>query len=453
MSAALNPPLSESLEPVHGLHASSRSSLQPIVLYGSFGLLLFGPLAFGAVDPWAIFLIEAGSALLFLIWIWQQIQQQELRLTPNPIFAPVLVFAGLVGIQYFSGLTSYRYATASAALIFCAQGLLCFLVTQTLQRTFQVNRLALIFSVYGVVLASFAILQSVSSAGKIYWFRSSHGWAYGPYVNHNHYAGIMELLIPVPMVLSLTHFVRDRKKGMAALAAAVMAASIFLSGSRGGMAALAVQIGIFSAMVVRRRAKLGNAALAIGIFVIAMIGAVVWVGGGQISARMSSIHSEARAELSGGTRVTIDRDSLRMFAEKPILGWGLATFPEVYPQFRSFYSDFVVNAAHNDYLQLLVETGALGFVTMLWFLIVTYRGAIRKVDKNWPSDTNGAVALAAILGITGMLVHSFVDFNLQVPANAAMFYVMCSIAAMSPQFGKSKRRSRKNDPFGELITH
>jgi O-antigen ligase len=450
MNAVLNSPLSVPLEPVQGRHAS-RSSLQPIVLYGSFGLLLFGPLAFGGVDPWAIFLIEAGSALLFLAWVWQQIQQQELRITPNPIFTPILVFAGLVGIQYFTGLSSYRYATASAALIFCAQGLLCFLVAQSLQRTVQVNRLAFIFSIYGFLLAGFAILQSVSSAGKIYWFRASHGWIYGPYVNHNHYAGIMELLLPVPLVLSLTHFVRDRKKALAALAASVIAASIFLSGSRGGMAAMAVQIAVLAVIVVRREAKPGNTAMAIGVFIVVLVGVVAWIGGGALSARMSSIHSEARAELSGGTRVTIDRDALRMFVHKPLLGWGLATFPEVYPQFRSFYSDFVVNAAHNDYLQLLVENGALGFVTMLWFLVATYRGAIRKLH-NWPSDTNGAVALAAILGVTGLLVHSFVDFNLQVPANGAMFYVMCTIAAMNPQFGKSKRRSR-NDAASELVTH
>jgi O-antigen ligase len=98
-----------------------------------------------------------------------------------------------------------------------------------------------------------------------------------------------------------------------------------------------------------------------------------------------------------------------------------------------------VNAAHNDYLQLLVEMGALGFVTMLWFLIVVYRRATSKL-RNWPEDTNGAVALAALLGISGILVHSFVDFNLHIPANAALFFVLCVIAAMEPRFGLSRRR-------------
>src|SRR5262249_1726368 len=108
----------------------------------------------------------------------------------------------------------------------------------------------------------------------------------------------------------------------------------------------------------------------------------------------------------------------------------------------SFYTNFFVNAAHNDYVQLLAETGAVGFALLLWFLVTLYRNAIRKL-RDWPTDTNGALALAAMLAVTGILVHSFMDFNLQVPANAALFYVMCVLAAQEPRFGHS-RRSRTN---------
>lgn len=53
-----------------------------------------------------------------------------------------------------------------------------------------------------------------------------------------------------------------------------------------------------------------------------------------------------------------------------------------------------------------------------------YRNAWKKL-RDWPHEITGAVARACMLGCTGILVHSFVDFNLQIPANAAWFYVLC----------------------------
>ena len=90
--------------------------------------------------------------------------------------------------------------------------------------------------------------------------------------------------------------------------------------------------------------------------------------------------------------------------------------------------------------QLLVRWEGVGFATMLWFLWALFRDGGRKL-QHWPDDTNGAVGLAAMLGVTGILVHSLVDFNLQVPANAALFYVLCVVAAMESRFGKTRRKS------------
>jgi O-antigen ligase len=129
-----------------------------------------------------------------------------------------------------------------------------------------------------------------------------------------------------------------------------------------------------------------------------------------------------------------------MFLKRPILGWGLGTFPVVYPEFRTFYTNFFVNEAHNDYLQLLVEMGLLGFGTMLWFLVTLYTRAFKKIT-HWTSEISGAVTLACVLGLSGILVHSAVDFNLQIPANAALFYVWCTIAASEP-FARPARKRR-----------
>ena len=112
---------------------------------------------------------------------------------------------------------------------------------------------------------------------------------------------------------------------------------------------------------------------------------LTWLGGKELTARVSSISTESRTEISGGMRSSIDRDAFHMFRNKPVLGWGLGTFPTVYPQFRSFYTNFFVNAAHNDYLQLLAEMGVLGFGTMIWFLIVLYRRASPRSGTGCPT--------------------------------------------------------------------
>jgi len=430
---------------------SSGSLLDSVVFYGVFGLLLFGPLAFGAADPWSILVMEVGAVVLFMLWLVRQATSGELRIAGSPLFPPMLAYAALVILQLASGRTGYRYATLRGAMLYVAYGLLCLLVVQCLRRTSQVKTLAIAFSAYGFALAIFALIQSMSLNGRVYWARTPRfgGWIYGPYVNHNHYAGLMEMLAPIPLVFSLTRHARGGRRTVAAVAAAVMASTIFLSGSRGGMAAFSIQMAVLAAVLISRR-KSRRIALALGVFLVIAVGLLAWLGGGELTRRMASIHSEARRELSGGMRMGVNRDGLKMFARKPLLGWGLGVFPDVYPQFRSFYTNFFVNEAHDDYLQLLVEMGALGFATMLWFVMVVYRSAMKKLG-NWPEDTNGAVALAAVLGVTGILVHSFVDFNLQIPANAALFYVLCVVAAMEPRFGLSRRKPvRRSEVVPEL---
>ena len=70
----------------------------------------------------------------------------------------------------------------------------------------------------------------------------------------------------------------------------------------------------------------------------------------------------------------------------------------------------------------------LGFGLMLWFLIRLYQYGL-PTSRRWEFQWDGAVSLAALLGCTGILFHSFVDFNLQIPANAALFYVLFGLAA------------------------
>ncbi len=256
------------------------SPLGLVTLYSTFGLLLFAPLAFGTTEPWSIFVFEAGAAILFVLWAFRESKSGELQIMGNALFAPMIAFAALVLIQLFAGRTAYRQQTISSLRLFCAYFLLCFLVVQLLQRTSQVKVLAIAFSAYGAALAAFAIIQGISSNGKLYWMRtpSSGGWIYGPYVNHNHYAGLMEMLVPIPLVLSLNDHAHGQKKKLAMAAAAIMGSSIFLSGSRGGMAALVVELSLLAFLALRRsKGKIKRSAIAIGLFVLIMAGLLAWV--------------------------------------------------------------------------------------------------------------------------------------------------------------------------------
>jgi len=418
------------------------------LLYSLIALLLFAPLAFGAVEPWAIFVIEIAAVAFMTVWSLGQVRSGSLVITGNPVFLPMCVFGALILFQT-AGFSGYQHATRSAFQLYVAYGCACFLITQILTRTTQVRRIATLLTSYGVCVAIFAVLQSLSSNGKIYWLRTPRfgGWIYGPYVNHNHYAGLMEMLTPIPLVFAFSKYASGRKRWLAAAAAAFMGATIFLSGSRGGMAAFALQVAVFFWFLFRERTRNG-VVLALAGFLLIVLASVAWIGGSEVSNRIATLTSDTRSELGSDIRLAIYRDSLHMFASRPVLGCGLATFPDVYPQFRSFYTNSFVNQAHNDYLQLLSETGILGFAAGMWFVVAALRPAMRKA-RTWSADVNGAVALAALLGIFGILVHSFVDSNLQIPANAMFFYVLCSVAAMDSHFRNHRREHRRRSAVEE----
>jgi len=421
----------------HQSELSARA--EKILLYGIFGLLLFGPVAFGAVEPWSIFVVEVGAAALFVLWAWKQALDGQIKIRWNPLYLPMGVFGALIAAQIIFRRTAYVHDTMSLALLYMAYGALCFLAGQTLLRGVQARKLALIFSVYGAAIAMFALLQGLASNGKLYWIRQPRmgGWIYGPYVNHNHYAGLMEMLAPIPLIISLTRFTAPKVRAVAGATAAVMVGTIFLSGSRGGMIAVVAELIILAGLLVKQKRGFPTA-IGIGAFLAIVVALVVWIGGTELSQRIGSV-GPGHTELSGDIRSSINRDGFRMFLSRPIFGWGVGSFPIVYPRFRTFYTNFFVNEAHNDYLQLLIEMGLLGFATMVWFVVTVYRGAIKKIG-GWTGDVSGAMALACMLGFSGILVHSAVDFNLQIQANAALFYVMGTIAASEPLIKPARRR-------------
>ncbi len=132
----------------------------------------------------------------------------------HPLYRPMAAFFALVLLQWLVGTTAYRQVTYSHLLLYAAYGMLVFVVTQTLRRSSQFEMMAKQFTAYGAVVAAFAVLQGLAPNGKLYWVWALQqgGSIYGPYVNRNHYAGLMEMLTPFPLVLAATHFTSGNRK-------------------------------------------------------------------------------------------------------------------------------------------------------------------------------------------------------------------------------------------------
>jgi O-antigen ligase len=413
--------------------------MQGVPVLALCGVLVFAVLAFGAVEEWSTFIFEVAAAVLFLVWAGEQLVSRKINLSRNPLYVPALFFFVLVLAQIFLHTSAYGYVTKYGAFQYFSYGILLLMAVESVLEENDRRIFALGLIVFGALYAFFALAQEFTSDGKLFWFYTPrfHGSIYGSYVNRDHYAGLMEMLVPFPLVISMGHLQRGGKRALVAFTAILMASTIFLCGSRGGMLAFIVEIAVFVALT---RVNRSNSRTAFGLIAVCVLilAFLIFVGQEQVLGRLG--------DLGPGVRLNMTKDCLRMFLHRPIMGWGLGTFPTVYPAYRTFYTNLFVNEAHNDYAQLLVETGLLGFGLMLWFLFRLYRYSW-PTSRRWESRWDGAVSLAALLGCTGILFHSFVDFNLQIPANAALFYVLCGLAA-SP-LAKTSKSGRSKGPGDE----
>src|SRR6266536_5974506 len=291
--------------------------LSPL-LCGICLLLLFAVLSFGAVEQWAISILETALALLFLTWATRQLVISEVKIQPNPLYAPAVVFGVAVMLQLGFNLTAYRYATLIAGGEYLAYGMLLFLTVQGLTNAQCSKTVIWAFTLFGFALAMFAISQSLTSTDKIYWLRTPRngGAIFGPYVNRDHYAGLMEMLTPVPIVLSLSALIRGAKRVLIGSAGVLMAGSIVLSQSRAGTVSFLVEMAFLLGLLLGTRRN-RHAPAAVGAICLTVTAFAAWVGTAALWHRFTN--------LQDWMRLAITMDGLRMFWHKPILGWGLGT--------------------------------------------------------------------------------------------------------------------------------
>jgi len=392
-----------------------------ICFFGILVLQMFAVLAFGAVEYWSIGIIHLVALLLFAVWVGSVLVGGTLRLRRNPLFLPMLGFIGLVGVQYLTRRSVYIPATRDALLLLISDFLLFFVLVNTVDTPGQKRPLAFALVAFGVAVASFALAQDFSETKKLFWWRepSYGGWIYGPYVNHNHYAGFINMLALFPVALVLGRMVRRDKSFLMFSLTAIMFASLVFSASRGGMVSFAAEIVVLGVVFLKRRQA--RQLLVVG--AVAVLLATLAGGVGMVVLRT---RFGMRPERLIEGRVMVWKESMQGIREHFWSGTGLGTFWLAYPQYRSTPSNLRWNEAHNDYVQVFFETGLAGFLLLVWFLWRLGAWVLPRLMND--QDPEFGLILGATLGIVGVLAHSFTDFNLQIPANGMLFLLLCGLA-------------------------
>ena len=406
---------------------------------GICALVAFGILSHGAVEEWARAVLETGSGILFVIWAVQQYFSNR-EIVISPLLLPLLALCSVAVGQILFHRTASPDATWLELQLVLTYSVILFLACQTLRTADDWRGFVWFIMFFGFLVAIFGILQHLTFNGKLYWFREMRygGIPFGPYVNRNHFAGFAELVIPIALVPLVLGKVRRERWFAVAVLALLPIAALFLSASRGGILSFAAEIGVLILLMILRRTG-GRHVFAGGMVLLVAFLLVSWLGVRQMLERFSSMQS---LEVTIGKRASMRHDTWQIFRDHLWTGTGLGTLPTVFPAYETLYDGKIVNHAHNDYLEMLADTGLLGGLCCAWFLAALFFFSLKQLLVS-DSSFAASLHLSGLVACSGLLVHSLVDFNLHMPGNALLFVLMAYLATAPIPAPPTKRRSRR----------
>lgn len=395
---------------------------------GSAIVISLGIAGFGGVYPWVwapLLVVTCGGvcATLFaaalsgkpLPWSW--------------LLAPALGFLALTVWQWIGPFSIDRAATLTGILQLVLPGGVFYLALFGMQSR-RSSRWAgrFLWALTGV-LAVEAIFQYFTANGFIYWFRdANYGTPVGPYIYHNHFAGCMLLLMPAAVVVA---FRRDCvgdspwygwvRRG---LVPALGLASLVISQSRGGILALLFEGGMALALLWRPRRAQRHRLVAGCVAAILLLGFAYLANLQPVWNRFAEL---AHHDPSAVDRILMTESCWNIFRDHAWIGTGWETFADIYPRYALFDSGLQVDHAHDEYMQTLAETGAVGALFALAFASIYLIGYLRR--RGMLAGYDRALCHAAFLGTAGFLAQSSVDFEFHSPANAMLFFFCCALAA------------------------
>jgi O-antigen ligase len=391
--------------------------------------------------PRGVFIFSAG--LFFFVTLCQCIPIPRSALS---IFSPfrsqlLAQSRAIIGRPFDLATISYAPLTSFAWWIFLLSLFLFFLAFHNSVKSDRDLKILLsILLAVSFFEAIYGLFQALVPSLGVLWvdYISAYlGDARGTYINRNHFAGFMEMMLPLGLAYTLAMGNWHKKISLKALITSdrpnfqfflsiglvIMTLALLFSRSRAGIFGGVLGFMTFALLV---RSSSGELPRSFWVMISVIVGMVSFyslkIGIDPVLERFFRISQDT-------SRLDIWHDSLSMIKAHPF-GIGLAAFSRVFPVYNaSNFSDSQFLYLHNDYLQLLAEAGWIGFVPLVaGFYIFLVKSILKIRRMHLQSDPmKYFLAIGALSGLVSMAFHSFFDFNLHMPANAVYFVMLMGI--------------------------
>lgn len=451
-----------------GVNVESRASvaaarLSKLIVAGCLFLVLWIPIPLGSNRDWSMALFAILTGCLFLLWVLMRLYDEKYAKFPSRV--PLWMFLLLVSVQIWVSLQLLvgLHHDPGAGYVYLLLGIaltLLFLMIVTVFSTRErINLLLGVLVASGMFQAFFGSFMVLSG---IEWLPGMpkefyRGVATGTYVNRNHLAGYLVMTIGCAIALLFSSSRsggfkwRDLAemllgpKARIRLALVIMVIGLVMTASRMGNTAFFTSlllVGTLYVIAVSRH-RLRNGLILLSILLIDLLIIGHYFGLEKVVERLS--RTEVSVEHSHG-EVRFDINDMRgkaykaiypLIADKPWQGYGAGSFETVFVGHSGPGFDSRFEHAHNDYLQFWMEYGLAGVVPLAIFVITVLWLALRSMLSG--STWRGGVGFGLLISILGLMIHAASDFNLQIPANAATFVVLCAVVA-----GIDSRRLRSS---------
>ncbi len=410
-----------------------------------------------AVQPGAAF--AAARPMLWLLLIW--LLYLAFTLLPLPVSLRSLLSPESVAQYQLAGVDAwtplsvdphagflYWMKSVAYALLF----VLMLLLVNSKQR---LVLLAYTLVLSGLLQAFYGSMMTLSGLEYGFFMKKEAyvGFATGTFVNRNHLAGYLEMTLATGIGLLLASWSsgesirtwRQRVRSLAGLLLsaklllrlmlAIMVIALVLTRSRMGNTAFFSSMllaGLLSLLMFRaqtgsvrgmfaRRETRSTVILLSSLMVIDLFIVGAWFGVEKVVARI-----EQSSVTHDADRVEVSQNTFKLWQDYPLVGAGGGSFHAVYPRYRPGSIGSYYDHAHQDYLEIAADTGLVGLGLLALMLLTSLGVALAALYRRRDPLLRG-MAFASVMGIIALLIHSTVDFNLQIPANAATFMLILAL--------------------------